>query len=76
MRTPSPQFNQELEDLRIEVEDLNVKVTNLQNIVDIKEDENKNLGQFTTYIGYKNLGQFTTYIGYKNLGQFTTYIGY
>jgi hypothetical protein len=45
MRTPSPQFNQELEDLRIEVEDLNVKVTNLQNIVDIKEDENKNLGQ-------------------------------
>jgi hypothetical protein len=45
MRTPSPQFNQELEDLRIEVEDLNVKVTNLQNVVDIKEDENKNLGQ-------------------------------
>jgi hypothetical protein len=45
MRTPSPQFNQELEDLRIEVEDLNVKVTNLQNSVDIKEDENKNLGQ-------------------------------
>jgi hypothetical protein len=39
MRTPSPQFNQELEDLRIEVEDLNVKVTNLQNSVDIKEDE-------------------------------------
>jgi hypothetical protein len=28
MRTPSPQFNQELEDLRIEVEDLNVKESN------------------------------------------------
>ncbi|XP_063421562.1 uncharacterized protein C10orf67, mitochondrial-like isoform X8 [Mytilus trossulus] len=45
MRTPSPQFNQELEDLRVEVEDLNVKVNNLQDQVDNKDDENKKLDQ-------------------------------
>ncbi|XP_052096169.1 uncharacterized protein C10orf67, mitochondrial-like isoform X7 [Mytilus californianus] len=45
MRTPSPQFNQELEDLRVEVEDLNVKVNNLQDQVDSKDDENKKLDQ-------------------------------
>ncbi|CAC5387599.1 unnamed protein product [Mytilus coruscus] len=45
MRTPSPQFNQELEDLRVEVEDLNVKVNNLQDQIDSKDDENKKLDQ-------------------------------